>query len=94
MDTKDKFGIYRSIRPTDMFPNAAWKIDNTPQISESEMLIDVKILNIDIISFIQIIEQSHGNVETIAKIIFNTINERGKMQNLVTGTGGTLYGIV
>lgn len=77
-----------------MFPNAAWKIDNTPQISESEMLIDVKILNIDIISFIQIIEQSHGNVETIAKIIFNTINERGKMQNLVTGTGGTLYGIV
>ncbi len=94
MDKKDKFGIYRSIRPAGVFPNAAWEIDNTLQISNHEILIDVKILNIDIVSFIQLLEQSYGNVNTIADSILHIIHERGKMQNLVTGTGGTLYGIV
>ena len=94
MINKDVYGIYRAIRPAGVFPNAAWKIDNTPLISESEVLLDVKILNIDITSFVQIMEQSYGNIDEMSAIILDIIKERGKMHNLVTGTGGTLYGEV
>ena len=54
---KCKFGTHRVIEPAGVLPQPAWKIDNTPEIADNEMLIDVIRLNIDSASFRQIVEE-------------------------------------
>jgi L-erythro-3,5-diaminohexanoate dehydrogenase len=63
-------------------------------IYDNEVLIDVKTLNIDSASFTQIKAACHGNVEAMEQMIVSIVNERGKMQNPVTGSGGMLIGTV
>lgn len=94
MKKHDDFGIYRSIRPQNFFPYSAWEIDNSTDISEHEVLIDVHLLNIDITCFMQFMESSYGDLDEMAKAIMKIVSERGKLHNSVTGTGGTLCGRV
>ncbi len=88
----DKYGFYRSIEPQKSFLQTAWKIDNSMEIQDSELLIDVEILNINLVSFIQILEETKGDKKVIAKRILDIVSARGKLHNPVTGTGGMLYG--
>ena len=88
----DKYGFYRAVEPKNSFLQTAWKIDNSMEIRENEMLVDVEILNINSISFAQMLEEANGNKEKIAKRIMEIIDKRGKLHNPVTGTGGMLYG--
>lgn len=88
------FGTHRVIEPKGTLPQAAQKIDNNMDIYTNEMLIDVKTLNVDSASFTQIKEACHGNVECIKDTILKIVNERGKLQNPVTGSGGMLIGVV
>jgi DNA-binding NtrC family response regulator len=90
----DDFGTYRSVRPEGYFPYSAWEIDNDMEITEHEVLIDVKILNIDMSCFLQLMESSYGDKAEIARRIIGIIEERGKFHNPATGTGGTLLGTV
>lgn len=94
MEQCDKLGFYRSIQPKNSFPQSAWKLDNDMTVRSNELLVDVKILNINQISFLQIMEETGGDKEKISEKIFKTIEERGKMHNIATGTGGMLYGRV
>ncbi|MCK5763040.1 MAG: L-erythro-3,5-diaminohexanoate dehydrogenase, partial [Clostridiales bacterium] len=48
-----KFGTHRVIEPKGALPQPAKKIDNTMEIYDNEILIDVKTLNIDSASFTQ-----------------------------------------
>ncbi len=89
-----KFGTHRTIDPKGGLPQPAEKIDNTMEIYDNEILIDVKTLNIDSASFTQIEKQAEGNVENIKKIMLNIIETRGKHHNPVTGSGGMLIGEV
>ncbi|WP_129409964.1 zinc-binding dehydrogenase [Marinitoga lauensis] len=88
------FGTHRVIEPKGLLPQAAKKIDNTMEIYSNEILIDVITLNIDSASFTQIKEACDHDVKRMEEMILDIVNERGKMQNPVTGSGGMLIGIV
>lgn len=92
MNIESYYGIHRVIEPKGSLPQQAWKIDNSIQIDETELLIDVEVLNIDSASFKQIKEEAEGDSEKIKEIILRTVNQRGKQHNPVTGSGGMLIG--
>ncbi|AZR74070.1 L-erythro-3,5-diaminohexanoate dehydrogenase [Anoxybacter fermentans] len=89
-----KYGTHRVIEPKGTLPQPAWKIDNTMEIYDNEILIDVKTLNIDSASFTQIKEEAGGDIEKIKARILEIVEERGKHHNPVTGSGGMLVGEV
>ena len=91
----DKYGIHRVIEPQGVLTQAAQKIDNdmTKRYS-NEIICDVISLNIDSASFTQIEEACGGDTEKIKEMILGIVNERGKMQNPVTGSGGMFIGKV
>ncbi len=89
-----KFGTHRVIEPKGSLPQPAQKIDNTMEIYDNEILIDVKTLNIDSASFTQIKEQAGGDVKKIEEIMKGIVSDRGKHHNPVTGSGGMLIGTI
>jgi L-erythro-3,5-diaminohexanoate dehydrogenase len=88
------FGTHRVIEPVGALPQPARKIDNTMEIFDNEILIDVQTLNIDSASFTQIKEQAGGEIEKIKEIMLGIVADKGKHQNPVTGSGGMLIGTV
>jgi L-erythro-3,5-diaminohexanoate dehydrogenase len=90
----DKYGYHRVLEPKGVLPQTAWKIDNTMDIWDNEILVDVTTLNIDSASFTQIKNQAENDEEKIAQIILNTVNTRGKQHNPVTNSGGMFVGKV
>lgn len=89
-----KFGVHRVISPIGVLPQAAEVIDNTMEIYNNEILIDVITLNIDSASFTQLKEACNSDKEKMKTMIMSIVNQRGKMQNPVTGSGGMLIGTV
>lgn len=89
-----KFGTHRVIEPVGTLPQPAQKIDNTMEIYDNEILIDVQTLNIDSASFTQIKEQAGGDVDKIKEIMTGIVETRGKHHNPVTGSGGMLIGTI
>ena len=90
----NKFGTHRVIEPKGSMPQAAEKISNDMKIYDNEILIDVEALNIDSASFTQLKGEAHGDPDKIKAKIIKIVEERGKMQNPVTGSGGMLMGKV
>jgi L-erythro-3,5-diaminohexanoate dehydrogenase len=89
-----KYGAHRVLEPKGLLPQAADKIDNTMTIYDNEILVDVSALNIDAASFRQLWEAADADEERLKDSILAIVNERGKMQNPVTGSGGMLMGSV
>lgn len=89
-----KYGTHRVIEPKGVLPQGAYKIDNTMEIGEDEILIDVQSLNIDSASFNQLSEEANQDPEKVKAKIKEIVAERGKMQNPVTGSGGMLIGTI
>ena len=90
----NKYGTHRVIEPKGTLPQPAFKISNDMNIFDNEILINVDYLNIDSASFAQLKEEAGGDVEKIKIKILEIVQERGKMQNPVTGSGGMLIGKV
>ncbi len=91
----NKYGIHRVIEPAGVLTQAAKKIDNNMETRYSnEIICDVVSLNIDSASFTQIEEACGHDVEKIKQMILDIVNEKGKMQNPVTGSGGMFIGTV
>lgn len=90
----NRYGIHRVIEPEGVLPQPATKIDNDMEIYDNEILIDVDTLNIDSASFTQIRNQANSDIEEIKNIMQGIVDERGKHQNPVTGSGGILIGRV
>jgi L-erythro-3,5-diaminohexanoate dehydrogenase len=88
------YGTHRVIEPKGALPQPAKKIDNTMEIYDNEILLNVQTLNVDSASFTQIKNQAEGDVEKIKEIMKGIVAERGKHQNPVTGSGGMLIGTV
>jgi len=87
------YGVHRVIEPTGVLPQPAWKICNDMEKTyDNEVLIDVSVLNIDSASFRQIKEEVGNEEAKVAEKILSVVNERGKMHNPVTGSGGMLLG--
>jgi len=87
-----KYGTHRVVEPQGVLPQTAQKIDNTMEIADNEILIDVISLNIDSASFTQLKGEADGDEAKIAAKIMEIVESRGKMQNPVTGSGGMLIG--
>jgi L-erythro-3,5-diaminohexanoate dehydrogenase len=88
------YGTHRVLEPLGVLPQGAWKIDNTMEIYDNEILIDVSALNIDSASFTQIKNEAHGDEAKVAEIVRGIVAQRGKQHNPVTGSGGMLIGTV
>jgi L-erythro-3,5-diaminohexanoate dehydrogenase len=88
------YGIHRVLEPKGTLPQVAWKIDNTMEIRDNEILIDVDILNIDAASFTQIKQAANLDIEKIKATMQEIVAQRGKHHNPVTGSGGMLVGRV
>jgi L-erythro-3,5-diaminohexanoate dehydrogenase len=94
MKKGSKYGTHRVIEPKGALPQPAKKISNDMNIYDNEILIDVDYLNIDSASFTQLREEADDDMERVKKKIIEIVNEKGKMQNPVTGSGGMLIGKV
>jgi len=94
MKRGNRYGTHRVIDPLGSLPQPAQKISNDMMIYDNEILIDVDYLNIDSASFTQLKEEAGGDLEKIKSKIVKIVQERGKMQNPVTGSGGMLIGKV
>jgi L-erythro-3,5-diaminohexanoate dehydrogenase len=94
MKVGNKFGAHRVIEPKGVLPQPAWQIDNTMEIYDNEILIEVDTLNIDAASFTQIEEAEGGDVQKMARHSLDIIAKRGKHHNPDTGSGGMLLGTV
>lgn len=90
----NKYGVHRVIEPKGLMTQAAKKIDNTMECYSNEILCDVSALNIDSASFTQIYEACGKDLAKTEQMILDIVNERGKMQNPVTGSGGMFIGTI
>lgn len=88
------YGTHRVLEPKGLLPQPAWKIDNTMELYDNEILIDVDTLNIDSASFTQIKEEAGEDDARIGEIMMKIVADRGKHHNPVTGSGGMLIGRV
>ena len=94
MDKGCKFGTHRVLEPKGVLPQAALRVSNHMEIYHNEILIEVQALNIDSASFRQLHEEVDGNIEKMKEKILSIVEDAGKMQNPVTGSGGVLVGRV
>ncbi len=90
----DQYGLQRVIKPADVLPQQADKLDPSLPIAEDEILIEVECLNIDSASFKQISVACGGDLAKITHHIEELVTSRGKQHNRVTGSGGMLIGRV
>ncbi|MHB1420368.1 MAG: L-erythro-3,5-diaminohexanoate dehydrogenase [Bacillota bacterium] len=88
------FGTHRVIGTAGILPQAAWRLDNRMIIYDNEILINVSMLNIDAASFTQIKQSTGNDAEKTKEYILRIVQERGKLHNPVTGSGGMLVGTI
>ncbi|MEV6851754.1 L-erythro-3,5-diaminohexanoate dehydrogenase [Actinoplanes sp. NPDC051411] len=87
-------GSGRVVEPRGVLPQAAWRLDPSPEIAADEVLIRVERLNLDAASFRQLAEKHGGDGDAVRAEVLDIIGTRGKMHNPVTGSGGMLIGTV
>ena len=87
-------GLHRVLAPTGTLPQAAARLDASPEIWPDEARVSVERLNLDAASFRQLATKHAGDGEAIRAEVLAIVAERGKMQNPVTGSGGMLIGVV
>ena len=100
------YGTHRVISPKGVLPQPADVIDNTMEIYDNEVLIDVKTLNIDSASFTEIvrracdgkkpadIEGDEVEMQKVKETMLSIVEKAGKHKNPWTGSGGMLLGTV
>lgn len=86
------FGFHRAIEPIGVFPQAANRLNCELPIIETELLIEVQMLNIDSNSYRHIREVCKSQENIMKDMILKIISEKGKMHNPVTNSGGMLTG--
>jgi L-erythro-3,5-diaminohexanoate dehydrogenase len=87
-------GLRRVLEPAGVLPQAAWRLDPSPEIGPDEVLIRVERLNLDAASFRQLAEKHGRDGAAVRAEVLDIIATRGKMHNPVTGSGGMLIGTV
>ncbi|BCY08092.1 L-erythro-3,5-diaminohexanoate dehydrogenase [Actinoplanes sp. L3-i22] len=87
-------GLHRVIEPAGVLPQAAWRLDASPEIGPDEVRIRVQRLNLDAASYRQLAQKHAGDGAKIRAEVLEIVGTRGKMHNPVTGSGGMLIGVV
>jgi L-erythro-3,5-diaminohexanoate dehydrogenase len=101
MADSSPLGLHRVAVPereAGILPQAAWRLDPAPEIGPDEVRVRVDRLNLDAASYRQLREANGGDGPAVGAAVraavLKIIDERGKMHNPVTGSGGMLTGIV
>jgi L-erythro-3,5-diaminohexanoate dehydrogenase len=92
--SSDPTGLHRVVAPAGVLPQAATRLDTSPELGPDETRIRVTRLNLDAASFRQLLTSHNGDGAAVRDGVLAIIAERGKMQNPVTGSGGMLTGVV
>jgi L-erythro-3,5-diaminohexanoate dehydrogenase len=87
-------GLHRVIEPSGVLPQAAWKLDASPELVTGEVRVRVQRLNLDAASFRQLSDKHGGDGAAVRAEVLEIVRTRGKMHNPVTGSGGMLVGVV
>ena len=92
-------GVHRVLEPAGAsLPQAARRLDPSPELWPDEVRIAVETLNLDAASYRQFAEKhTHEGTldgEGVRAEVLDIVATRGKMQNPVTGSGGMLIGTV
>jgi L-erythro-3,5-diaminohexanoate dehydrogenase len=87
-------GLHRVLEPLGSLPQAAWRLDATPELWPDEVRLRVERLNLDAASFRQLGDSHAGDPAAVRAEVLDIVRTRGKMHNPVTGSGGMLVGIV
>jgi L-erythro-3,5-diaminohexanoate dehydrogenase len=87
-------GLHRVLEPAGVLPQAAHRLDTSPQLWPDEVRLRVERLNLDAASYRQLVEAYGGDGGAVRSAVLGIIERRGKMQNPVTGSGGMLVGVV
>jgi L-erythro-3,5-diaminohexanoate dehydrogenase len=87
-------GTHRVLEPAGVLPQAAWRLDCSPQLGPDEVRVQVHRLNLDAASYRQLVDEHGGDGAAIRTHVLEIINTRGKMHNPTTGSGGMLVGVV
>ena len=95
-------GLHRVLEPLGdqiTLPQAAERLDVSPQIWADEVRIDIETLNLDAASYRQLAgahQLPGGGTDgaAVKAAVLEIVATRGKMQNPVTGSGGMLIGTV
>ena len=94
IDIRKHLGIHRVLDPLGALPQQAKKLASDLPLQPEEILIEVSSLNVDSASFHQFFAANDKDPEKTGAAILKVIQERGKLQNPVTGSGGMLIGTV
>ncbi|MFC4852476.1 L-erythro-3,5-diaminohexanoate dehydrogenase [Actinophytocola glycyrrhizae] len=87
------YGLHRVLEPAGVLPQQAWRLSTEPGSWPDEVLVDVERLNLDAASYRQL-REAHGSPDAVRRAVAGIIEQRGKMHNPVTGSGGMLLGTV
>ena len=87
-------GLHRVVDPPGVLPQAAARLDPSPQLWADEVRLRVQMLNLDAASFRQLLTSADGEGDRVREQVLAIVADRGKMQNPVTGSGGMLIGVV
>ncbi len=88
-------GLHRVLEPVgSSLPQAAQRLDASPELWPDEVRISIETLNLDAASYRQLSEKHGGDGEAVRAEVLDIVASRGKMQNPVTGSGGMLIGTV
>lgn len=90
----DPYGCHRVLEPEGALPQAAQRLDASGPLFANEVAIDVERLNIDSASFHQIVDDVGQDAEAVGQRVLSIVEQRGKMENPETGSGGMLLGTV
>lgn len=88
------YGSHRVINQKGFLPQAAEKLDNSVEIYDNEILIDVIKLQPTSTAFMSISNKCKGRLEDIKSEILHIVEEKGKFQDPITKSGGMLIGTV
>jgi len=87
-------GLHRVLEPKGSLPQAARRLDSTPECYDNEILLDVEVLNITSASFSRLKKEVGTGHDALARAVMAIVGERGKYQDPVLGSGGMLVGRV
>lgn len=94
MTHANRYGIHRTLAPNNVLPPTAWRLDNSTEIRDDEILVDVDTIDIDASTFRQFAVESQKDHTDIGEAIMQLVAARGKLHHPATEAGGILLGRV
>ena len=90
----EEYGHKRIADGENTLPIMAWKMDACKEADDGEMILQVEKIHVERNSLKQMIFSVGRDEEKVKERIMSIVNDRGKLHNPFTGTGGTIYGRV